>query len=130
MKDAAAHRDQHIDHPTDDEAAPGPDWDPDWIYGPAERTDRIAAAVRENDRLFRLAVGALTLWQAELKVDGALEPSGEIASVVLGLLRCCELRGRLDVKVAEAFVTVAEALGVSRERLSELYREAMSGEPA
>ena len=77
---------------------------------------------RENARLYRLNVAFLAMWRAE--IAGAVQP--ESAAILVELARACQLRGCLDSRVGEAFVTVAGALGVSRERLRETYREALA----
>jgi len=93
-----------------------------WIDDPDERARRIRAMEHENARLYGLNVAFLAMWRAE--VEGDEQP--ESASVLVELARICLARGHLDSRVGDAFVTIAGALGVSRERLRETYREALA----
>ena len=62
----------------------------------------------------------------------ALESFGDdVSTAMLGELgRVCHVRGSLDQRVAAAFLVVAAALGISRERFEEHLRDAMSTEKA
>lgn len=60
----------------------------------------------------------------------ALESFGDdvAAAMVAELGRVCYVRGSLDQRVGAAFLVVATALGISRERFDEHLRDAMSTE--
>ena len=132
MNRAATSLDAHPDSTAPTASAPDEEA---WLHDPDERKRWIRAAEDENARLYKLAVDFSAMWTAEIAGHNApaFTPGKitvESADMLAELARRCRVIGNLDPPAVEAFVAVAEACGVSRERLRASFRELVSEDVA